>query len=78
MTPEQEQKLNDTHDLLKDLRGAILGDEFGNKGYKHRLAAVEAHVETAKEKRQRERGFTAGIALLWGGVVWLMSKIFHI
>lgn len=78
MTPDQEKKLNETHSTVMKLEAAMIGDDYGNKGYKQRLEAVENHIEQAKGKRQRERGFMAGIAFLWGAIVWLLSKIFHI
>jgi hypothetical protein len=78
MTPDQEKKLNETHSTVMKIDAAMNGDDYGNKGYKQRLEAVEDHVEQAKGKRQRERGFMTGIALLWGGIVWLLSKVFHI
>jgi|APFre7841882793_1041355.scaffolds.fasta_scaffold100420_2 hypothetical protein len=71
-----EDKLNRIENDVKEIKTALLGDGFGNKGFMQRLEQVERHVEETKKRVWIERGIMLSLAFGWGLVIKLWDKIF--
>ncbi len=69
-------KLNQIESDVKEIKTALLGDDYGNKGFKQRLEKVENHVEENKKRVWIERGIMISLAFGWGIVLKLWDKIF--
>lgn len=63
-----EQKINQALAEIDELKKALLGDDYGNYGYKHRLEKVEGVVSKVKTRMAIERaiwfGLVAGISIV--------------
>jgi hypothetical protein len=78
-----EQRLNDvegytkqTSESVKRIETAILGDEeFGQKGFKHRIEDVEGDVETLKDFKKKIIYWAAGAAGGATGIVQFLSNL---
>ena len=69
-------KLNQIESDVKEIKTALLGDDYGNKGFMQRLERVEQHVEETKKRVWIERGIMISLAFGWGLVIKLWDKIF--
>jgi hypothetical protein len=69
-------KLNQIESDVKEIKTALLGDDYGNKGFKQRLEKVEQHVEESKKRVWIERGIMISLAFGWGIVLKIWDKIF--
>lgn len=69
-------KLNQIESDVKEIKTALLGDDYGNKGFMQRLEEVEQHVEETKKRVWIERGIMISLAFGWGIVLKLWDKIF--
>ena len=69
-------KLNQIESDVKEIKTALLGDDYGNKGFKQRLEKVEQHVEQSKKRLWIERGIMISLAFGWGIVLKIWDKIF--
>ena len=69
-------KLNQIESDVKEIKTALLGDDYGNKGFMQRLEQVEHHVEETKKRVWIERGIMISLAFGWGIVLKLWDKIF--
>ncbi len=69
-------KLNQIESDVKEIKTALLGDDYGNKGFMQRLEKVELHVEETKKRVWIERGIMISLAFGWGIVLKLWDKIF--
>jgi hypothetical protein len=69
-------KLNQIESDVKEIKTALLGDDYGNKGFMQRLEKVENHVEENKKRVWIERGIMISLAFGWGIVLKLWDKIF--
>ena len=73
---EVNDKLNQIESDVKEIKTALLGDDYGNKGFMQRLEKVENHVEQNKKRVWIERGIMISLAFGWGIVLKLWDKIF--
>ena len=72
-----EDKLNEIESDVKEIKTALLGDGFGNKGYMQRLEIVEQHVEETRKRVWIERGIMVALAFVWGIAIKMWDKIFQ-
>jgi hypothetical protein len=77
MEAKISQKEWDEHSKkVNELHGALIGDGYGNKGYKHRLSALEDYVEKNKKQAWTWGGLVIGLSTAWGVIVKFWDNIF--
>lgn len=71
-----DEHLREIESDVKEIKAALLGDGFGNRGYMQRLEDVEKHVEETKKRVWVERGIMVAMAFFWGLLIKFWDKIF--
>lgn len=73
-----EKEMQDVKIKIDKIYAALLGDDFGNKGFMDRLIDVEKEAELSKSFRQKTLAGLSFLIMCSAVLAWLGDKIFEI
>ena len=75
MSPEQEKKLNDLSDSVKEIHAALLGNDY-HEGISPRLKKVEEYQQNDKHLKAKIAGGVTVFSIIGGGIVSFITWLF--